>query len=122
MSQSLLRQRLLPGQSIVDQSVAVAKSLNRFFVSDYFRALSVASCSLTRSAVFNRFFVSDYFRANYRLSPLSSGAFCVSIASSSAITSGQLVDAYTRFTSKGLNRFFVSDYFRAMGPRMADTL
>ena len=86
--------------------------LNRFFVSDYFRTCNLSVGRYGRPGCLNRFFVSDYFRtgvgnpdrqaggesqsllrqrllpdgmeATYRASVAS-----VSIASSSAITSGQ---------------------------------
>ena len=88
MSQSLLRQRLLP--DIVDSKVAplAQNRLNRFFVSDYFRTQEGPIYYLVHSRL-NRFFVSDYFRTRPR-GGYSHPACYVSIASSSAITSGRL--------------------------------
>jgi len=59
----------------------------------------------------NRFFVSEYFRTVVWLMDIFRETM-VSIASSSANTSGRRQVAGRIHCKKGLNRFFVSEYFR----------
>ena len=87
-SQSLLRQRLLPGPSNARLALGLRYRLNRFFVSDYFRADEPRVVRTPAEMSLNRFFVSDYFRASMKSTPL-------------------------KHKRRRLNRFFVSDYFRA---------
>ena len=63
----------------------------------------------------NRFFVSDYFRA-WASNEAYGVLRPVSIASSSAITSGRRLGSRRGSRLGSLNRFFVSDYFRAAPP------
>ena len=86
-SQSILRQRVLPGDGDRPRQGRHDYRLNRFFVSDYFRAAQKGSYDTIVENCLNRFFVSDYFRAIW--------SFCAWAPKDS------------------LNRFFVSDYFRA---------
>ncbi len=111
-SQSLLRERLLPGANKGESKVLAVTGLNRFFVSDYFRAVREIPYVEVNRRRLNRFFVSDYFRAEelcirlngcsmsqshlrQRLLPGQSSSISrsrsqkFSIASSSAITSGR---------------------------------
>ena len=113
LSQSLLRQRILPDNREAYRKLLGLKSLNRFFVSEYFRTASGAlsdlldantSQSLLRQRILpdgrvahgylsgndglNRFFVSEYFRTVVWLMDIFRETM-VSIASSSANTSGR---------------------------------
>ena len=87
-SQSLLRQRLLPDAYERQAPLASEKSLNRFFVSDYFRTqlgrFVVDALDVSQSLLRQRL-LPDGGSAGAQDAP-----GIVSIASSSAITSGRL--------------------------------
>ncbi len=109
MSQSLLRQRLLPDIKCkvisfdncsvsIASSSAITSGQEDADLADFYREVSIASSSaITSGHHAARFFAL---------------LINVSIASSSAITSGLLEVMWKAGWIEGLNRFFVSDYFR----------
>jgi len=113
VSQSLLRQRILPDFSsrvLQEKKYFVAQSLLRQ------RILPDIEAEVARRTAgegLNRFFVSEYFRTENAGCMEMPGCLEVSIASSSANTSGHL-DCFNvaDWQTLCLNRFFVSEYFR----------
>ena len=89
-------------------------SLNRFFVSDYFRTEQIAN--LRAAIAESQSLLRQRLLPDFAGELLSRDGDSVSIASSSAITSGlETAKLWQLSHPPSLNRFFVSDYFRTSG-------